>query len=504
MQVSNPISAVHAFLLLLIASSAKAFGNWREGIIKLGKAILVWCINAACLVSLLPAIASAQDRALPDPLHDPLRMQTNSDPILTLADYKVSFSVFRDYIETALANSAILQESGFGIEEQEAARREARSALFPVIDLSISESRALARNFSNDPDSIIERARGNGRADASANVQQMLFDFGATNRRIEGAAARIESAKANHARTAESDALRAIGSWYDVVAYRYMVALATTFLDNQQELRTALDMRIKQGVSAPVDRARVQSAEANARIQLATFKRQLGDAKARFFETFHVDSTEDMGRAPTLPLTQFSRESVIANAEHSSAVRAAEASARAARSDARASHADMLPTLTGGIEAGRYGLLEQGRNDYDVRARVTLRHRLLGPGQARADQASAKSSAQQARAVSVRDQAIREASVAWSELQGLQETLSAQRTDYLASRITRDATIERFRVSRGSLFDVLDAEQRYFSAAATYIRLLSEHDAALFVVLARADALLPALGIDPQNLRTKH
>ncbi len=457
----------------------------------------------ASLAVIVPAIAFAQNRALPGPERDPLHMNISQDPVLSLSEYKVTLTEFRDYIATALANSPVILEAAYSLSEGEAARREARSALFPVIDLSVTENRALVRNFSNDPDSIIERSRGNGRADASASVQQLLFDFGATNRRVEAAAARIEGAKANQARAAEAEALRAIGAWYDVIAYRYMVVLATTFLENQQDLKTALDMRIRQGVSAPVDRARVQSAEASARTQLAAFERQLGDAKARFFETFRVEPSDDMGRAPTLPLSQLSRENVIANAEHSSAVRAAEANARAARSDAKASRADTLPTLVGGIDAGRYGLLEQGRNDYDVRARITLRHRLLGPGQARADQASARAGAQEARANSVRDQSIKEASTAWSEYEGLRDALAAQRLDYLASRVTRDATIERFRVSRGSLFDVLDSEQRYFNAAASYIRLLSEHDAATYLLLARSDALLPALGIDPQKLRPK-
>ena len=79
--------------------------------------------------------------------------------------------------------------------------------------------------------------------------------------------------------------------------------------------------------------------------------------------------------------------------------------------------------------------------------------------------------------------------------------LYAYRDDYVANRVTRDAVTERFRVARGTLFDALDAEDRLFSAAANYIRAMSERDAATFVALARSGDLLRVLNIDPADQR---
>ncbi len=446
------------------------------------------------LVSAVPV--PAQTIKMPRAVRNPLSIDNASDPILALEERRMPLPQFRDYIQSAMASNAAIAGAGYGRAEQAAAVSEARSARLPTIDLAISANRAIARNFSNDPDSIIERARGSGRVDATATAQQVLFDFGATGRRIKAATARTEAAEADEQRVIEAEALRAIGAWYDVVAFGQMVELTRAFVEGQDLVMSALNQRIAQGVSAPVDRARVQSAKANGETQLASFQRQFGNAKARFRLSFGAEPPRALGLAPAAVTKELSLESVLSNAESAASVRTAEAIARASQDDAKAARADTRPNLSIGLEAGKYGLLEAGRNDYDVRVRLALRQRLLGPGKARADQASARANASFSRALTAKADAVREAETAWSENEGLRESLAAQRADYLAARITRDATIERFRVSRGTLFDVLSAEQSFFNAAATYIRLLSEYDASGYVLLARTGGLLPALGLD--------
>ena len=72
---------------------------------------------------------------------------------------------------------------------------------------------------------------------------------------------------------------------------------------------------------------------------------------------------------------------------------------------------------------------------------------------------------------------------------------------YIASRRSRDVTAERFRIARGTLFDVVAAEDAYFEAATAYIQALSELDAARYVLLSRMGRLLDILEVDPDRLR---
>ena len=61
--------------------------------------------------------------------------------------------------------------------------------------------------------------------------------------------------------------------------------------------------------------------------------------------------------------------------------------------------------------------------------------------------------------------------------------------------------IERFRAARGTLFDVVAAEDSYFEAATSYIQALTELDAARYVLLSRTGRLLELLRIDSDRLR---
>jgi outer membrane protein, adhesin transport system len=421
--------------------------------------------------------------------------QQTPDPILSVSKQSVSAELFQNMISTAVLDSPAFIEAKFGLAGALAVRREAQSGQFPVIDLGVSGYRSLARNFSNDPDSIIERSRGNGRIDATANVQQVIWDFGATRRRIDAATARADAANFGLDQAAEGVALRAIGAWYDVFAFEQLVALSQAYIEDQRGLKDALNFRISQGVSASADMARVDSAIANSAARHAQYGRRLGDAVARYREVFKIAPPAAIARAPAASTVHLSREMVMDGAARSAAVRSANAQAQALRSEARAARADTRPSISGGVDAGRYGIFEGARNDYDVRARLTLRYRLLGPGAARADQAEARAGAGAARAMAMRDEAVREAEQAWSEREGLQAALTAQEADYRAARLTRDAVIERFRYSRGTLFDVLDTQDRFFATAASYLQTLSELDAAHYVVLARTGALLPELGL---------
>ena len=169
------------------------------------------------------------------------------------------------------------------------------------------------------------------------------------------------------------------------------------------------------------------------------------------------------------------------------------ATVRAARDDARAAARDMLPNISTGIDAGRYGLFE--RRDYDVRARLSLRMRLGGAQGARLDQIRARANGVAARSSRVREETARDAAIAWADVQALGEQTAALERSYVAARLSRDTIEERFRVSRGTLFDVIDANDAYFGAAAAYVESLADRDAAHYVLLARTGRLLPALQI---------
>jgi outer membrane protein, adhesin transport system len=452
-----------------------------------------------------PVAVSAQDyldpaaARLPDPSPAPLADPADPDPILAIAGALADEVAFHQVIAQALRGSPVLTEGRADGAAALAAKRGAQSLQFPRVDVALNANQALARDFSNDPDNLIERLRGSGRVDATANLEQILIDFGASQRRIDAALERIDAAEAEYDRKSEVVALRSISAWYDVFAYGHLTELAENFIRQNEALKLAVDRRIAQGVAAPVERARIDSAIASAKLRLAQYKRELANARARFTELFASQAPARIARAPAPELEKLPDDILTARAAEASPVRVAEATARAARAEAQAARADTLPSVSVGIDAGRYGLFESGRTDYEIRGRITLRYRFLGPGDARADEARARAEAADARALSAKLEAEREARISWADVNALDDTLIAYRDDYVANRITRDAVVERFRVARGTLFDALDAEDRLFAAAANYIRAMSERDTATFVALFRSGDLLRILNIAPAD-----
>ena len=151
------------------------------------------------------------------------------------------------------------------------------------------------------------------------------------------------------------------------------------------------------------------------------------------------------------------------------------------------------------LSANRYGVIENS-TDYDIRGLLTLREHLFGGTEARIAQAEARARSADAHADRIRDEAARDASIAWSDVQALNEQFQATQESYIAARRSRDVLVERFVYERGNLFDVVASEDSYFETATAYIRALSELDAARYVLLARTGGLLPALGIDPVSI----
>lgn len=436
---------------------------------------------------------------LPLPTGDPMRIDPATDPILKLARDSYPLEAFRAAIGAAVVRNPALGESIAQREEAEAARNEARARQYPTVDFSLSTFQVLSRAFSNDPQNILERQRPRYRTDATGRLQQPLVDFGASSSRIAAGNARLEAAIAGLEDSSAQIALRAIAAWYNVYGYRALVKLGEAFATSQAEVRGRIDERIRRGVAAPGDAAQVESYIASSNAQLADFRRALANAEAQYQELVGQPAPAGLGRAPAPDLAVISAATIGDNAEALPSVKAARLSADAAQQDLKAIKADQLPSVTVGVDAGRYGLVEN-RLDYDARANVTLNWRLFGGGTQRVAQVQARAHGADARFRRTREEAQRDAKIAWSDVQALEQSKAAIEDNYIASRQSRDVLAERFRVSRGTLIDVLGADANYFSVAARFIQTVTELDTARYVLLARTGKLLGALQIEPAAL----
>lgn len=420
----------------------------------------------------------------------------DGDPLSRLAGNSMMTAQFRQVISGAVTRHPMLAEAMAASEEARATRNEALARRLPTVDLSLSYFNIVSRAFSNDPLNLLERSRPSQRTDGILSVQQPLVDFGAAQQRVRAARARLDAAIAEIDDTEAQLALRAIAAWTGVATQRAAVDLVAATVADQRGLRRAIDDRIAQGYAAPADAAQLDGYVAAGEAQLADLRRALANAEAQYTEMVGAPPPAGLMRVPIPDLPRFVPATVRNAAETLPSVRAAGALANAALYDASSARAANLPQLGLGLTAGRYGVLETGR-DYDVRGAATLSWRLFGGAGQRADQARARAHSAEARFARTREEARRDAAIALADVDALSAAEQALAADYRASRIARNAVLRRFRVSRGTLLDVAVALGNHVAVAARYLQTLGDLDVARYTLLAKTGVLLPALAIAP-------
>jgi adhesin transport system outer membrane protein len=443
----------------------------------------------------LIAAAPAPPPALPLPGDNPMTIDFAADPVLAFATRAAPADQLRATVAQALVNRSTVQSASATRRRAAAAVQEARAGWRPQVDVQLSYNRRLSAGFSDAFDTLLERSRPVGRTDATLTASQNLFDFGAASRRIDGAKARRDQAQAQLLSAQDDAALAVIAAWYDVATYRALVAASEGLLASQRQIRAAIDQRIYQGASAQGDLSRVDAVIGRTMQRLGQYRGEADSAAERYRLATGVlpaAMLDRPGLAPPLPLSIDAARLASANSPE---VLASKARERAARADWKSVAASNLPNLSAQVNAGRYGVFENER-DYDVRGLLVLRHRLTGGGGgAREDQALEQYRAAQADAQTASEQAQADAAEAFATLAALDEQVRAAEAAYRASRISRDVLHQRFIAYRGTLFDLLTADEDYLNAAISYLSLVTRRDAQKLVLLRRCGALLDGLAI---------
>jgi outer membrane protein, adhesin transport system len=177
-------------------------------------------------------------------------------------------------------------------------------------------------------------------------------------------------------------------------------------------------------------------------------------------------------------------------------VKRAQALSTSAGEDYAAARSDRLPRLSLVIDATIYDVFK-GNSDYDVRSRVVGRYPLFNGGltSARTAQALQRAQAADQGEARARTEASRDVAIAFEEVKALEAQVATLKRAYDANVKARNFFIEQFKVARGSLLDLLQAEQDVYEAIADYSRGLGALDVARYRLLQQTGELLPAIGV---------
>ena len=438
--------------------------------------------------------ATAAGLILPPPSGAPQSIDFARDPLLAFTRASAPVQPFLDTLGHAVETHPAVQAAVAETAAATGVRTQVRAGLFPQIDTQLVAARSLARDFS-DQTAVVDSLQPHTRTDASISGNQLLYDFGATGSRIAAANARIGAAKAEVEQAASDTALRAVAAWYDVLGYQTLVDLSRAAVARQRDILRDVRTRVTQGLGAGGDTSRAEAVLAGTEAQAARFDRLLAQSRGRYREAFGSDAPPRLSRVSPPPSQARSLDAAQMLARSSPGVQAALRRAEAARRDWRAAKSDGLPRFSAGVNSTRYDVFSG--SDYEVRGTLSIRQSLFAGGRQRGIVAEAGARSREAGFIADRITAEteRDAGIAFTDVAALATTATTLETAYVANRRARDTYVEQFRVSRGTLIELLRAEQDYFSAAANYLQGVVDLDVARFTLLARTGEILAVAGV---------
>jgi adhesin transport system outer membrane protein len=376
-----------------------------------------------------------------------------------------------------------------GVNIADAQTQQARSRLFPTLGVDVNTADTIARDFrrqSTQFESLVPRRR----TDAIGSVNQLLVDWGATSARIRAGQAAETGARANYD-LARTDALVALlGAWHEAIAARASLQLTKGHAKRLERLAMMVGKRADAGAESSADKARADTAAAQAQTRLADAQRRDAAASARI--------TELWGKLPDQParaLPPPEDPGVVDTPD----VRAAKADAEARKATARAAKADRLPRVEARVSGSAFDIARDGRPDYDVRATVSVTTRFStgGAEAARVSELSAAARRADLAATRISAETARELEEAEAELRTRTAALPAQKRAVVSAMRARELFGLRFNAARGTLFDLLAAEREALDAGLGLVDAEIRLDMARWLLLARRGTILQL--VDGQN-----
>ena len=396
----------------------------------------------------------------------------------------------------ALIAGAVRRHPLLAAEQSQAAiaraeTRAARAALYPRLSANIGADYVIDRSFGASTSNVVESLRPDGQVNAGLTASQLFFDGGAAFARIKAARARTRERDRSIEARINDLALRALSVYLDAAVQQAMADLGAEYVARHDKLVRDMKERERLGAGARADVLRAEARLAAAKARAADFAESARLAEIRYQE-FFAEPPPRLAFPEHRQAGVSSREQAIAIAlQRDPTLAAAIARSDSFRAEVGAAKGRRLPEIRANVTSVSYDVFN-GADDYDVRAGVNLNYDLFAGGARGAEIARAKRSAErQAHEEDlIRREIERDAAIAFEREATAKARLDALDAALEANREARDLVAERFRASRGTLIDLIEAENDWFEAALRQLSGRADRDMASFALMEFTGDLL--------------
>jgi adhesin transport system outer membrane protein len=413
----------------------------------------------------------------------------------------VSAADLTSVTKTAIENNPEVQTQWFKFLEATANQKTAKAGYLPSVDLNAAYGKG-DREFDS---------RGwFNQGQVEVALTQVLFDgFRIKNKVEQGDYAALRNYYELNAGV-EQKALEAAQAYLDVQRYRELVKLAETNFNNHQRVYNQIQQRANQGVGNRADLAQIAGRLSLAQTNLMTEQSNLNDVSARYARIVGIEPAANLAPVNVSATLPSSADAAIQQAyANNNSLKAALSEMQYARANSQEYKANMYPKLSFVARTGLY----QNRNSFDERtnpdkygqdssAELRLNYNLFNGG---ADKAALN--AANARVMlsdDLKNKAcvdIRQTTtIAYNNVNNYNSQMQWLQRHRDESNAVVKAYADQFDIGRRSLLDVLDSENEAFQANRTYANAQYDLKIAQLQTLYSTGQLLPALGVQRDNL----
>jgi outer membrane protein len=193
----------------------------------------------------------------------------------------------------ALAKQPDVRVARAGIASAQARTQQARSGLLPFLGFDLGYSRVEV--LSTEGSSTGGVGGSTGRSfiqpgfQASANLQQLLFDFNHTRERVRQSAAQERAAEANLTRVQLDLVLNVKRAFYRYTEAESLVVVNENNVRNRQSHLDLAQARLKAGLGLPIDVVRAQTAHSAAIVDLEAARNSASQARVELALLVGID-----------------------------------------------------------------------------------------------------------------------------------------------------------------------------------------------------------------------
>lgn len=398
---------------------------------------------------------------------------SENDPILDSVMDNEEFLYFKDRVGKAVAMHPKFKSSQASLEAAYAQVKGSQSYLRPQFSMILDSNNAISRKYANDPTNLVERSQADHKTNVRFTINQLLYDFGATQYDISRSEALAKASRAQLSSTILELLYLSIRSYIDVASYANFEKVVENSYLRHKEIKERIKTRVDSGLAAGRELSRAEAREAEAFAKLTSVRQNLGLAISRFRIYFPEGELPEK-----LPLIKLNNNVSLIDSrdlmlKKNPDVLQANEELVASSYKAKNAVANSRPRLDLELKKQHFNVTKES-DEFDFYSGINFKYDIYTGGRNEAYQEQTK--AEEKAYINDRDDLIQtllaELKEAIKNLNLIPDRLNAFRNAYLANKRSQYYALEEFKTSNAVLLDLLQTERDFLDSSESMIETL--------------------------------